>query len=470
MTNKVTRADRMLDTLSRTGLSPQGADFLRAALDPMHDTQLKELQGWPDLETASSVNLAVKQSITISQTGNVNWDMYIVQFPWFDGMPMVGATRTNNLLYPSTTILPASTVSLGGCCVWIVAQGAQLDLSVRPDYMLNIPSAYSQGGLRVIGAGFEVVNTTAEIYKQGQLCVWRQPNGCMEPSQFQARYGNSGGGAIAMVPLSGTLIASPPINFQSAMLIPGTRQWKAGDGCYVVTPHLSAENPQVLVQYDSPVVHLTQQADGTLNVQNPVTLLPAANNISNVLMPVQGNGTISGTYFSQATRIFPLHQTGAILTGLSPQSTLTLTLNLYLERFPTVSEPEILVLATPSAKLDPLALQIYSEALMSLPVGVPANENGLGDWFAGVVKKVTDFLTPAAAATGFPLVAAASGVANRMANSYLAPPSPMVRPPIARQPRLNRAQQRLVAPAPKPRPPQKKKKPTTTTVVKTIKR
>jgi len=52
--------------------------------------------------------------------------------------------------------------------------------------------------------------------------------------------------------------------------------------------------------------------------------------------------------------------------------------------------PDLVVLATPSPEYDPKALEAYSIALQDMPVGVPVAENGIGDWFSGVVNKISN--------------------------------------------------------------------------------
>jgi len=81
---------------------------------------------------------------------------------------------------------------------------------------------------------------------------------------------------------------------------------------------------------------------------------------------------------------------GACFTGLSLQTTLFIRWNLYIERFPDSSLPDLVVLATPSPEYDPKALEAYSIALQDMPVGVPVAENGIGDWFSGVVNKISN--------------------------------------------------------------------------------
>ncbi len=106
-------------------------------------------------------------------------------------------------------------------------------------------------------------------------------------------------------------------------------------------------------------------------------------------------GAQFGSNFIQACgRVHPFHQSGAIFTGLSFNTTLTLNLNVYYESFPSMSDPNILALAKPSAIYDPCALELYSRVLQELPVGVPVRENGLGDWFLNAASTAAKYLGP----------------------------------------------------------------------------
>jgi hypothetical protein len=89
--------------------------------------------------------------------------------------------------------------------------------------------------------------------------------------------------------------------------------------------------------------------------------------------------------------VCPYDISGAYFTGLSPQTTLTVDVRWYIERCPTIDEPSLVVLATPSPVYDPIALKIYSEAVHGLPVGVPVSENPLGEWFNKVLMGVSRY-------------------------------------------------------------------------------
>jgi len=152
-------------------------------------------------------------------------------------------------------------------------------------------------------------------------------------------------------------------------------------------------------------------------------------NYSDVYVPAFGS--VSGAWVAPPAMTYPLHMGGAIFTGLSDTTTLTLNVNTFHESFPSPAENDILVLATPSATYDPVALEMFSHSLSSMPVGVPASENGLGDWFLGAVADAAEFLAPLAVALGQPVIGAglvAGGALARRGQNYLVAPSPQSMP------------------------------------------
>jgi hypothetical protein len=84
----------------------------------------------------------------------------------------------------------------------------------------------------------------------------------------------------------------------------------------------------------------------------------------------------------------PFSTKGIILEGLHPESVVTINLRVLMERVPTLSETDLVVLATPSPTYDELAWRFYSEAIRTMPIAVPLNENFTGGWFKGVAKSI----------------------------------------------------------------------------------
>jgi len=98
----------------------------------------------------------------------------------------------------------------------------------------------------------------------------------------------------------------------------------------------------------------------------------------------------------------PFENCGVILAGLNANSTIQATVRYYFERIPATSEPDLLAMAQVPPAFDGVALEIYSRALSTMPVGVPQNENPLGEWFnsvldsiASIAPKVGNFITNA---------------------------------------------------------------------------
>jgi hypothetical protein len=349
---------------------------------------------------------------------------------------------------------------MGALQVYGTAAGVNLDVTVPAATVGQIPlgNTISQGSGRVVGMAFEVVNTTAEIAKQGQTTVYRQP----QSHPTGDTWISATVAPVIDIPFSAHAIRSPPINQAQAMLYPGSRQWMAKEGCYVVQTFVGQDNPPQVVRYDQPVV-----------IQNPTQEdFAAATNAYTVLAPLTGQMIpgANGMGMNVATKIYPLHMGGAIFTGLSSTSTLTLTQNVFYETFPSTAETDILVLATPSAQYDPIALEIFSHCLSSMPVGVPASDNAEGSWFDGLMSIIRD-VAPIAApilSAFHPAFGIGAVAAGRMADSYLVAPNanrkPKMKPlPPLPPPKLSMAQKRQVLalqekrkkkppPPPKPRP------------------
>lgn len=431
--SKIRRAQAQLQKLvDGKVLSPSGHDFLVAAIDPMHDLQLRNLQGWPDLETAPSVVRCVKQSLTIKAPSGItdNWDCLIHNWQHLASRPSVSCARDNQVVsYPVGGSFP-----LGGVQAYYNASGVPINLTSGTVGQIVLPSSYEDGVSRIVGMGIEVINSTAEIYKQGQVTVFRIPQPDRDPQGYII--GNTGSGVSTQsLPVS---VENPPPTTQAvAMLACGSRQWRASEGCYMVVPFVGEENPPLGMEYVQPCVETFE--------------VPAAGSTTSVMLPYhQGANTINPALLKFGpAKIYPLHMAGAFFTGLSPQTTLTITANMYVETFPRPTD-ELAPLATPSAEFDPEALKIFSHAMGSLPVGVPADMNGFGDWFAGVVSQIGDWIAAPLSALPHPLAKAAGAAAlgaKGLADNYLASQSPQSRPKVQ------------AATAPKRKRPAKKKKP-----------
>jgi hypothetical protein len=424
---RITRGERILSKLvDAQALTASGHDFLVAALDPFHDVQLDNLQGWPDVETASSVIRAIKQSMSISvAAGTGPWDCHIVFFPWLNPIALSTLGRVSTNAYSSV----APGFHGGGLVAFQVPTGTALDMTSNPIIgRLYLPDEYSQGTSRIVGAGFEVINTTAQLFRQGMITTYRNS----EPTRTNVSrvyYGTTANPAAIGV-CGNVDMKCQPLTQARAMLIPGTRQWAAEKGCYIVIPFTGSENPPHTVDSTQPSLEFNDEAvcsDKTDATPLGVTFPTNVNTVVRFSHP--GVATAASGFSSvqfPPTKIYPLHRPGAILTGLSEQTSLTVNFNVFLETFPTPAENGILVLATPSCPYDPLALEIFSHALTSMPIAVPVDQNWFGEWFMDAITEGTKFLSPLLLAAGHPELAALSAGAGFVAQNirgYMTPPS-----------------------------------------------
>jgi len=94
---------------------------------------------------------------------------------------------------------------------------------------------------------------------------------------------------------------------------------------------------------------------------------------------------------------------------------LLINLNVYIERFPDQTVPDLVVLAYPSPPFDPVAQEIYTAVMNDMPVGVMVKENGLGDWFAGAIQKASAVIGPVLSMMPHPAAKAAGAAMSLVA-------------------------------------------------------
>jgi hypothetical protein len=436
----VARSQRVLDKVgARLGLSPAGKEWVIAAIDPYHDTPIN-CCGYPDNNEAASVVQVVKLSAALvvpAAAGSGNWDCHIHQFPWMEGgfgaagnfsqttngnqITGTGVFLLGNSITTPTGVSPSSTL-WGGMVVDSVASGANtfqyndLGTSIAPFQTQLKP--YLTGEYRVVAMGFEVINTTAELNVQGLATVYRQPVANLDSAKSTLVTSGpilSSGGTISTTNFGYPdllLTNTPPATPGEALLLDGSKQWKAKDGCYVVSTFNSSENPPG-ANATTPVLHLS--ALDSVSAQIGWLYVTPSNNGGQVYpapfqpSPINGNPAATPNVFNMVPLptggvwFQPFNGSGVIFSGLSNSSTLQLNAIYYIERFPTQQDSDLVVLARESCRGDSIALDLYSEIVKEMPVGVPQRMNGMGEWFADAVSSAADFISPVLSAIPLPM-------------------------------------------------------------------
>lgn len=432
--NRITHSEKVLNMMVEANmLSEKGKNSVIQALDPMHDLPVSVLSGWPDMETSASVVQCIKKTIAITtnQSSTDNWDCHFCVLPFANNVNFTPTlSRTNNFVNNFRTLTDPQTTNntIGGVTVWGEPVGGSTVITDTPIATVVLDDTYIHGPSRIVGMGFEVNNTTADLYKQGQVIVYRLPQPDPETSDYTVISAASWNSGVTTV--GSYQQFRPPCNTAAnAMLLAGSRQWSAKDGVYMVVPLINGpDNPALVGDYNQPMFPVTalseDQPDGDQSgpINNGAVVIPTL-----FVVPIETEVGFSNCSVLPCNRIYPLQQCGAIFTGLSPQTSLQLTVNFYLETFPGFAENTLLTLATPSTHYDPLALQMISRAFLDMPVAFRFGDNGLGQAFAETIADMADFIAPIALAVGHPEIAAivtGGGKIARVAAGYLATPSP----------------------------------------------
>jgi len=460
------RSERVLDKIgAKLGLTPSGKEWVIAAVDPYHDTPLN-CCGYPDNNEAASVVQVVKLSTALvvpSEASTGNWDCHIHSFPWMEGGKGVGGnfalttngnqiTGTGTFLLGGSVTTPTSVTGSntlwGGLVVDSVASGANtfqyLDLGTPLAPFQAQLAPYLTGEYRIVSMGFEVINTTSELNIQGLVTVYRQPTSNIDSAKSTLITSGpllSGGGTISTINYGWPdllLSNTPPATPGEALLLDGSKQWKAKDGCYVVSTFNSSENPPG-ANSTSPVLHLSNLDASVQNLGvNWVYVTPSVSsgNPPAAFQPSQVTGNPADTPNVFVTALLPtggvwlqpFNGAGAYFTGLSNSTTLQLNAIYYIERFPTQQDHDLVVLARNSCRGDAIALDLYSEIVKEMPVGVPQRMNGMGEWFADAVSSAADFISPVLSAIPLPMaqtigagVKMAGGVAKSLGSKKESP-------------------------------------------------
>lgn len=459
-TTKVNRGERILAKLEHKGLTPEAIAWLKIATDPFHDKQIPNLEGYPDSQTAPSVVQIVKQSMTIAKPSGLpagNWDFMVHFHDSLQTNLAYPCGQNENHIRQNTSTWSSATPIMHSGGISIVAHSSSD--TTNPIWMfssdltkgvamsgISTDPAFLKGRTRCIARGFELRNTTAEIYKQGSICAYRQPTAPEEFAAYEMHVRayvtpenseeedsdesrsreskKKTKGKTRVEDLPGAYYETnctrdlryslpPPKNLAEALLLPGSAQWEAKHGCYVVQTQYDMDNPPTYFAPRGTLVNLDET-----NLPFPSTLVPEVDQslytqtVNGIYSPygeayAQSDAHVSKffqpTYALQ--KFIPFNPCGVIVTGLNDQTTFTLNWNEVFERTVSSEQKDLVTLAKPSAPINLVALELYSALWRELPVGVPVEQNGFGDWFLGVCDSIVDTISE----IGRPILGAITG-------------------------------------------------------------
>lgn len=469
MRDIVRAKDPMRSLCQERLITPEACDWVKYALDPFHDLQLDNLRGYPDLATEPTVVVKIRQAITVAAPPDLpegdTWDCHMVLSP-IDYAPkstVVGVRATpvgdlNALSTPENAaghLVPcelndsfedSKVGRMDGLIINSVPSSTSMDgnMTFTPAHMPPTPGNYQTqnitlddyldfdptnlGAYRVVYSGFEVVNITAQIYKQGAVTVYEYGNsyetGASVPDATTLPPAWGRPTRIPTQPNPTTYFRCPPNTLAEAKIMPGSHSWAAADGSYNTAKF----------QTDNPFQALTSRP-WVVCQNNTKTAVGGG-----YMTPTPARGTAdpySGGSFASALSLAieqqdedidtpvggypgPVHfsrmnTTGAYYTGLSHETTLFVTWRVGIERLPAANKPSFLALAQPSATFDPNALVLYNMVANVLPPGCPQGYNDAGKWYNWIANAAKNSIPQV-----YPIVRTAQMMATAMGRPLLA--------------------------------------------------
>jgi hypothetical protein len=349
------------------------------------------LCGFPDGNPDPVATQIIKSSVNIVCPVGITsgtWDVMIVSTPWikpikFTTMSYLSGTDSN----PNNELVilgAGANVTIGGLQTIAVPTGTSFNPGVAAPstsivYVPNtVNDQYCLGTQRVIAKGFEVHNTTAELNLQGMCTTFVVPISDIQTAGTVNEFIDTAGVVTLANAVSILQVEMWP-NFQSnAVLTPGSRQWTAKQGCYMAS-NLKTNNVPL-----NETGYAIQPFISSLDSSTPTNLGPTPSP-----SPTSAAYAVHSNCFWDD---FNMH--GCIFSGLSLSSTLTVNYTYIIERHPDWNISDLVVLARPPPPRDNVALELYTHITDRMPIGVPVDENGLGDWFMDALSTAADFVSP----------------------------------------------------------------------------
>jgi len=368
-------------------LTQGAADWVTQTLDPFHDWQ-KLPAGFPDATSGQSFI----QCVTLTKTTTINLapqDVHVFTLPqlstrefWQQAVeaPTYWGATTTQIPYGTLGPVNIVTCSAGKPTMPFYDPLTQIwsSVDIGGDPLFKVQSfdfsEYLVGESRLVSLGFEVHNVSPELLKSGSVVTYRSPQTL---TKSQIICGPPGNTYTVQDFKNITRSVMPPPTAEAALLLSGSQQWEAYDGCYSVCTMSSKENPI----YDP---------DYTDQIYQP-TYTPGQDLLTGILLFPRNSSMFPNTITNvQPT---PFNTNGAYFSGLQVGAILTVTVRAYIECFPSPDQKSYLSLTRPSVAYDPTAIELYSRAAFNMKPATKVANNAGGEHWA-VVKAVLRDVAP----------------------------------------------------------------------------
>jgi hypothetical protein len=356
-------------------VTPDGAAFVSLAVNPFSNEPQRTV-GMPDQTSGKSIIYDVREQFTVTKNAGLaagKWDAHLVFCPAIS-WTQIGAGSNFKLknrdcgerIASTDPVGPNQHFSLLKCCQ--VTEGEEtFTHRVVAEYVDEYRGGplLSNAKSRLIAGGFKVINTTAELYKQGDCTMYQVD--CHRSESTHSDDVNALGTFVSRHRVR--TFEAPPSTVGAAKQIDSVSQ-PAAEGALCIFRQNGDNEP--VAQESTDMVCLLPDDIGTITREGYGTRT----------YPV-----VDASAYACGSRILPFHMHGAYFTGLSDETSLTVTFRLLIEVFPGPGDPTM-PLASRAPSYDPVALEIANVALSRMPAGHPAKFNSFGKFARGVLSAI----------------------------------------------------------------------------------
>lgn len=426
-------------SIASAGGSATSAGWLAKTFDPYHDHPLV-LRGIPDQTVGKTVLREFRAQMDINRPNSFNptlpWNVQISHLPVLTRTDVVAAMFQNNQAaiqphYPECTqvgamypvmvtytqgtsdilqyaAFPPSSFDATWTFVDIGGPGVASKLYAGLEPMADT-SVLDEQQWRLVSQAFEVTNTTAAQYVNGLCTVYRvnsefdlehPPLGANDPTGAWEDPG-------AVLPTQ--FISLPFNNPNDVQNLPLTSTWSAAEGCYCV----AALDPSELGRWSNhffryPLLGVNTTGTGPMNVlSNPNFWKRYAYDTDNHEF----------LFKPDVNYVTPVQTSGAMFTGLDPNTTLVLNARWVIEFMPDPRDADI-TLSGQSVEYDQAALELYARTVRNMPPGVPVSWNSIGEWFESVMKLLASIAPTVGGIVGTAVAGPAGGALGSAWGSF----------------------------------------------------
>lgn len=338
---------------------------LSLVTDPYHDYNLRAT-GYPDGQASISAVRRFTARSTIScpfvlQDGD-RWFFHVYTTPLHANARLSNYVITGNQLVTSDTPTTSQYIGPVNVAYFLLRNNLIVQTLIKP-LGPDVTTLIDRRTLRrTVSLGFEIHNTTAELYKSGSLTVYRAPS---TNSSTDLWIKSSSSVGPSYYPYHVNNIASLPQNISAANLLPNSRTWDAAKGAYCValpTPINSFSNVMcnnLFLDVDGSQWGLhpaaTEDLDRTLITYSPLACV--------------------GVYSSQYA---------------DSNQTFSLDMRQITELMPSPQDTTNLQFAATAPPCDREFLKLYAMMFNQIPPGTHVNKNASGDWFRSIIRIAKD--------------------------------------------------------------------------------